>query len=470
MELFEYFTKKSRELGVHLNAEGFRERKMVNPRKEKQQTGFLTRLDFEGFKIIVTFIEQGRIAYAPQTIWVNISIDACPEIPFSLYDVLSFTQPENFNCYTYTYVDSFELMDKCFAELKEILQATVSELTALLADGVLKNKLIAAQKQNIINYFGDNIFESSEMIGSAADKIIAMMLENFYEAEIETAVIGAQAVFYTGNSQKAIKMLKKSKQKTVYLNNLLTHMENGGKYNNPSAAVREASSQKGSLRHGGGFKNGIKLAGTGLLLMVPVSVALALLYTLLAFIFFKDSTFTTGYIENIFMLPCFSYPLACALALNITKKRAEKKKTKGSTHIHAPRASKTANEILKCFTIIAETLAVIGCVMCVFSITAFNDTSFSYAESDFPLSQAECDYSGVEFIGIIEGYYVEKEYVKESYAVVRTISGRTIDLYNSTWYSCKEITKNKKLFEKQGIEIKTFKTFEEYEQYKSTQQ
>ena len=56
MELFEYFTQKSRELGTQLNAEGFRERKMVNPRKAQQQTGILTRLDFDGFKIIVTFI------------------------------------------------------------------------------------------------------------------------------------------------------------------------------------------------------------------------------------------------------------------------------------------------------------------------------------------------------------------------------------------------------------------------------
>jgi hypothetical protein len=247
-------------------------------------------------------------------------------------------------------------------------------------------------------------------------------------------------------------------------------MENGGKYTNPSVAAREASSQKGALRHGGGLKNGIKLAATGLLLMVPISIVLSLLYTLLVFILFKGNAFITGYIENIFILPCFSYPLACALALNFTKKRAEKKKAKGSTDIHAPRVSKAANEILKYFTIIAETLALIGCVMSTFSVTAFNNTGFSYAEGDFPLSQAQCDYSSVEFIGIIEGYYVEKEYFKESYAVVRTISGRTIDLYNSTWYSCKEITKNKKHFEKQGIEIKTFKTIEEYEKYKTTQQ
>ena len=470
MELFEYFIKKSRELGIEINAEGFRERKMVNPRKESQQTGMLARLDFEGFNFALTFIEQGRTAYAPQTIWVNVSIDACPGIPFSLYDILSFTQPENFNCYTYTYVDSFELMDKCFEELKVILKATATDLTALLADGVTKNKLISAQKQNITTYFGDDIFESSEMIGGAADKILSMMLQNFYEAEIETAVIGAQAVFYSGNTEKALKILKKSKQKTVYLNNLLAYMEKGGKYENPSDTVKQASSQNGALRHGGGLKNGVKLALTSLLLMLPVSLILVLIYTLFSYVFFKDSVFTVGFIENLFVLPCFSYPLACALAINITQRRAAKRDKKSNSTIHPPRASKTANNILKYFTIIGETLAVIGCVVCTFSITAFNDKSFSYADSDFPLSQQECNYSAVEFIGIIEGYCVEKEYIEESYAVARTISGRTIDLYNSTWHSCKEITKNKKLFEKQGIEIKTFKTIEEYEKYKATQQ
>ncbi len=465
MELFEYFTKKSRELGIEINAQGFQERKMVNPRKETQQTGMFARLDFEGFKFVLTFIEQGRTAYAPQTIWVNVSIDACSGIPFSLYDILSFTQPENFNCYTYTYVDSFELMDKCFEELKVILKATATDLTALLADGVTKNKLIAAQKQNINTYFGDDIFESSEMIGGAADKILSLMLQNFYEAEIETAVIGAQAVFYSGNTEKALKILKKSKQKTVYLNNLLAYMEKGGKYENPSDAVKQASSQNGALRHGGGLKNGVKLALTSLLLMLPVSVILALIYTLLAYVFFKDSVFTVGFIENLFVLPCFSYPLACALAINITQRRSAKRGKDSNSTIHPPRASITANSILKYFTIIGETLAVIGCVVCAFSITAFNDKSFSYADSDFPLSQQECNYSAVEFIGIIEGYYVEKEYVEENYAVARTISGRTIDLYNSTWYSCKEITKNKKFFEKQGIEIKSFKSLEEYEEY-----
>ena len=61
---------------------------------------------------------------------------------------------------------------------------------------------------------------------------------------------------------------------------------------------------------------------------------------------------------------------------------------------------------------------------------------------------------------------VQPEHKKngKSYVVVKTKSGQTIDLYNSTWLSINKILKNEDFFKEKGIEIKVFKTYENYKE------
>ncbi len=468
MDLKEYFVALCRESAPAMITDAPSIQNLTSPRNKSQIEGVRAVYSYDGFKLLVSYIESGRAAYAQQTIWVSVSLDCDRSIPFSLYDILAFIEPSNFNCYTYTYVDSQELMKKCFLELTEVLKRICPLFSRFLEDGVNKNRLISSQKESINKYFGDSVFESGEMLGGAADKIIAMMLQNFYEAEIEAAVVGTQSYFYNGNEEKALKKLKKSKRKTLYQENLQKHLENGGTSENISKIAKEASAKNGILRHGGGIKATLKIIALSLLFTIPVTVLLAFVYIVLCHILFRGSEFTVGYSENLVILPIFCFLSGIAISLNFIKHREENRKHKNEKSIHTPKAPKAVNEILKYFTIAAESLALIGCLTCVYSSTPFYEESFKYSHEDFPLSQSECMYESIDYIGVIEGFYDDREsnkFYDEKYIVVKTKSGQTINLYNSTWLSFDTFMNNKAFFEKKGIEIKNFKTFEEYENY-----
>ena len=464
MELTEIFEKLCREASPSMNTSAPSIQKLLSPRSKAQQEGVRAVYTYEGFKVLISYIETGRAAYAQQTIWVSVSLDCDRGIPFSLYDILAFTDPENFNCYTYTYVDSIELMKRCIGEIAEVVSKNAPVLTEILSNGITKNKLIITQKSIIDNYFGDSVFESSEMLGGAGDKIIGMMLQNFYEAEIESAVVGTQSYFYNGNDHKALNKLKKSKHKTLYQENLLRYLENGGTSKGITTTAKEASAVKGILRHGGGVKASFKMIGFSLLFTILSSFAGGLVFTLLYAIFFRDAQFTTGFFENIILLPFFCFPLGIALSLNFVKHREENRRHTDEKSVHSPKSPKAVNEILKYFTVFAETLALIGCLTSVYSSTAFYVDSFKYSQENFPFSQSECMYSSVDYIAVIDGFYDKNsKFYEEKYIIVKTESGQTIDLYNSTWCSARDFIENSSFFVEKGIEIKSFKTFEEYE-------
>lgn len=463
MDLKEYFVTLSRTTAVNLKIPSPTIKRLVSSKQKKDQTGICSLFAFDGFHVLISYFEHGRPAYEQQTIWVSLALDCDRGMPFSLYDILAFTDPENFKCYTYTYVDSQELMKNCFKEIEEVLRETAPKLKQLLDDGVTKNRIIRTQKDNINNYFGDSIFESGELLGGAADKVIAMMLENFFEAEVECAVVGAQSYFFNGNTEKALKKLKKSKHRTFYLDNLLKHIENGGTSEKASETVMQASAKKGMLRHGSGLKESFGILFFTLVFTIPVALVLVAFYFLLVHILFGDSIITAGVTENIIPIPFFSIPLGLALSINFIKHKNETTNLVDSKSVHKLKSPKAVNELLKYFTICAETLALIGCVTSLFSVTAFYTESVKYAETDFPFSQSECDYSAIEYVAVFDGYYYEDEFVEEKYAVIKTTSGKTIDLYNSTWLSWEMLVENEAFFKEKGIEIKYFQSDKDYE-------
>ena len=460
MDLKDYFINLSRGAGIALGCHSPSIKTLVSGRK-KVKTGVMASFDFDSFKLNISYIEQGRASYAQQTLWVSFSLDNDETLPYSLYDILAFVEPDNFNCYTYAYVDSEELMSQCFAQLIILFKRIVPLISDFLQSGVNKNKLISTQKDNINRYFGDNILESGEMIGASADRLISMMLNNFYEGEIEAAVIGSQSLFYNGKEDKALKRLKKAKARTYYQENLLKFIENGGKANTQNSLVKTASIEKGALRHGGGVKGSLKILGYTLLLSIPVSLGLALFFILFCAVLFRESQFVVGFWENLFFIPMFGSLLSIALALKLLSRKNSKKKSDAKT-VHTPKSAVTEN-ILKYYTIIAETLALIGCLTSVYSTTAFYKDFFRYSQEDFPLSQSVCNYESIEYFAVIEGYTYKDTFKEEKYLLARTISGSTIDLYNSTFISVENVLKNEDFFKEKGIEIKTFKTIEEYE-------
>ncbi len=460
MDLKEYFDTKSRALGVKLRTYSPTIKKLATGKgKRKEVSGVLASFDFSSFKTEISFTEKGNTAYAQQTIWVNFVLASDSTLPFSLYDILAVTEPDNFNCYTYTYVDSQELMDKCLNELEELLLRIIPKLKEYLESGINKNKLISSQREAINKYFGDNVLENSEALGARADTLLNMMLHNFYKAQIESAVLGSQALFYMGKTEKSLKALRKAKFRTVYQENLLKYLENGGKAIEQSEAYKRASSDNGSKRHGGGIKGGLQLLGYTFLYLIPVAVAMCMLYTLMTVVYFGNAPFVFGITENYIIIPFLGIILSLALALNRTWEK-EKSPAKGKSDVHTPE-SKTTDTFVKYFIIAGETLALIGIVSCMFTCTAFHEDKVTYSEAAFPFSQDACEYKSIDYIAIIDGYEGYNSFVDEKYLVIKTKSDMVIDLYNSTYFSAERINEQKVFLNEKGIELKSFRVIED---------
>ncbi len=453
MDLKDYFKKQSREASLRWGVGTPLVEVLKNP-KRKMSTGVRTTFDFDSFKLSIAYLESGRAAYAQQTIWLSVSLDESLVLPYSIYDVLAFCEPENFNCYTYTYVDSQQLMEKCFEEISELIKRLVPKFKALLADGVTKNKFITSQREAINSYFGDSVLESSEMVGGAADKLISYMLENFYEAQIEAAVVGTQSFFYAGNEEKALKKLRKSKSKTIYQKNMLDYLENGGKNQGVSSVIAEASTENGYARQKKNRANIAPLAIAYVVLFTIVSVVvLCGLYLGATRIFFGGSELVIGIKENLLTLPFSALCLSVPVSATAIIRKCEKKEKNAPSDVHIPVATINRKKIAKYMLLVAECVAVAMLFFSIFSTTVFTDDKVLYSESTYALSHEECNYDVIEEICIVKGYYYDNKFTDESYVAIKTISGRVIDLYSSSFMSADEVKEKASFFENKGISV-----------------
>ncbi len=459
MDLQQYFATQCRATSVLLRTNSPSIKATFQGRR-REQTGTIASFGFDGFNLDILYIERGRAAYAQQTIWLSFTLDCDTTLPYSVYDILSFIEPDNFNCYTFTYVDSQELMKDCFGEINTLLERLVPELTAFLKDGITKNRLIDAQRKAINRYFGDSVIESSEMLGSAADNIINMMLRNFHEAQIECAVIGGQSLFYEGKDEKALKKLKKSKYRTAYHDNLVAFMENGGTSDCVTPVARKASAHKGAARHSQGVSGIFRILGLAIAVDVPVTAFLIAFFYVACLLMFRGSLFYTGFYENLFLMPFFGSLFSVGLSIQILNRKPKEKKNNKKT-VHSPEASGILKGFYKYLTIAGECLALIGCISSIFSTTVFYEDGFRYSQADFPLSHEECKYNSVDTIALVEGYSENEKFYEQKHIAVVTKSGTVIDLYNSTWLSGEDIMKNLTFTQDYGIETKTVKSIKE---------
>ncbi len=458
MELKEYFTVLCREIAVKLKIDS-PSFKVLTSGKKKTQTGIFASFKQDKFALNIHYIESGRAAYAQQTLWLSFVIDREPLMTFSVYDVLTALHPENLNCYTYTYVDSQELMRSCFEEIKELLSTLLPEINELCEDGVKKNALISLQKEKLNQYFGDSFIESSNLVNDKMQKLISMMLYNFFQYQIESAVVGGQALFHQGKEEKAIKFLKKAKYRSIYEDILLIHLEKGGKAPEPSETAKQASANRGVERHGGGKKGSIKFLFKALLFTIPALVACILLFLGLVFVTSQDALFVYGIKENLIFL-CFT-PLLIgfSIALNLSNRSNKKDKKITKETIQKPPLPQYAKTILKYFTIAVETVALIIVWSCVNSTLVFYENGFSYSTDDIPLSKTFCEYDSINYAAIVEGYYYDNSFREDPHIVLVTKSGEKLDLYNSTFFSTEKFEKETVPFlAEKGIETKYLKT------------
>ena len=169
-----------------------------------------------------------------------------------------------------------------------------------------------------------------------------------------------------------------------------------------------------------------------------------------------DSLFIYGIKENLIFLPFFSTLPAVAIALNIFFRKKSKNKD-----VHIPALQPKAKTILKYFTILAESIAVISLLACVNSTLVLRENDFLYATEEFPLSRTTCQYSSIDYIAIVEGYTYKGEFQKDPHVVFVTKSGTTIDVYNSTFYSAENFKEETEAFlESKDIPFKHFQVID----------
>ncbi len=456
MDLLTYFSNMCRQLGVHLKTESPSIKTLVTNKKKNNKNGVVARYNFGEFFMDVYYIENMKGGGVQQVIWLSFFFDREPSITFSVYDILSVTDPENFNCYTYSFVDSNELIKKCFEEIEELLKKLLSQLSQIAENGVEKNKLIEKQKQKINAYFGDNIIEASQFLKDSADKILSMMFYNFFQYQIDIYLLGSPALFFKGKEEKALKALKKAKYRSLYEDNLLTYLENGGKAPALSQTANAASTEKGTARQGTDAKGSLKILLYTLLLTIPLSAVMIALFLGLTYLTSTDSLFVYGIKENLIFLPFFSTLPAVAIALNIFFRKKAKNKD-----VHIPALQPKAKTVLKYFTILAESVAIIALFTCVNSTLVLHDNDFLYSTEDFPLSRTSCQYSSIDYVALVEGYTYKGEFQEDPHIVFVTKSGTTIDVYNSTFFSAEAFKKEtESFFESKDIPFNQIQTIE----------
>lgn len=461
MTLNEYFITQCRKLGVHIASETPSFRPIASGKNGKNKNGTIATFPFDSFKLNIYYFENGKGGLFQQMLWLSFVLDCDTSIPFSLYDILTVTEPENFNCYTYTFVDSETLMKDCFSEIEKLLKRILPRLEEILENGVTKNKLLIAQKETITEYFGgDSIFENTDALGSTGEKLISMMITNFFEYQIESSVIGAQALFYQGKAEKALKKLQKAKYKTLYDKSLLAYLEKGGGAITQSSTIKLASVSTGSKRHGNSVKGAFTMIGASFVCLIPTSLVTFALFGLLTFFLTGGSIFVLGIKEAILSIVVFSYIPSIALSSQILRFCEKKRAKKGD--IKPPQESNKVKKLYKYLTVFAETVILLTAFIGFNLTLVFDNDSFSYADGIFPLSKQTCQYSAIDRVLFTDGYYAENEFYESPAIVVITKSGNEIDLSASTYLSAEENEKElTEFFESKGISVKHCKTSED---------
>lgn len=398
----------------------------------KNKNGTIARLSFEDFFIDLYFIENGPLAYAPNTIWLSVGLDVFPVLPFSVYDVLAHFDPQNFKCYTYSYVYTKEIMVETFGEINSFIEWFAPLMKEITSNGIMKNKLIASQKDRIKAFVGDDIFEKEIEFFDATARIRDMLLRNYVESIISHTVLGGVASFYNGNPKAAIKKLEKTKHKTLYEENLLLALKNGelkdydpAPYRNELYKSYSKSARKATYSLGtGGFLKFIIPS----LLMTPVTTfILGIVYLIVCAFKFNDTLYYLNPDVFSFMtLLLAGFLVAEIVSLNFSHKVKNpfKKAKKEAIKV------KHKSRFLKYFTILTETLVIVLFFSAVNNTVSFTESRVYFPESTpVSLKQETLRYEYFETIYKARGYYLyNTKYVELEHYVLVAKNGEQIDL------------------------------------------
>ncbi len=410
-------------------------RTLSRKKKSAKPDGVAARFDFYDFNIDINWYFRKSLAAVPDIMWVSCNLDGKEDIPFSVYDLLGYLNIKDFRNFTPSYISDEESVKESFILFGELFEILVPALTEATQNGVVKNRLLDAQKQYICKFCGSDAIYENTGASDIVDKITFYILSEFTAAEIREAVSGGQKYFYEGKPEKAKALLSKKKLKSEYDNALLNYINEGN-----APPVNEFQNNIKKARKNKDKKERHKVFSCfalTLVLTVPVFGLLFCIYYISCAVIFKNAVFISGIdLLNVCEILPGAIPLAAFISLFILNKREAKKEKK----------QYSTEPAVRIFTIIFECVALFLCFTALNAPCVFYEDSFSYGKSDFiNISRQEYSYSQIEKAVRVEGYMsVEDErrvFVEEPYYAFILKNGTTVDLYKTTVYHTEKIEK-----------------------------
>ena len=422
MDITEFFKEQSRETARRFGA--VLRFKTLTHGAKKEVDGVVARFDFDTFFFDIMYAQKGIYATLPDTVWISSGFEAEDGIPFSVYDLLAFFCPDDFNIYTFTSVSDEALMKDAFAKTEKLFIKLLPFMKNAAENGVIRNKMLNGQKNRISEYCGNTlIFDTGVPSSDLTEKLTNMLMADFTVTETASAV-----TIYSAKKSKAIKKLKRKKHKSQYEKNLLEYLlseksENyDGEYatDNVKNAIKKQSEKT--------FKEVAVTVCATLIIQIPLSAVVLGIYYALCFSLFHGALYTVG--TNIYngILPvavtlllsfCIAFRFSPEIENKITKQKTKKR-------------SEKEKKALKFFIIIAETLTLLMCIYAANYTTAFYEDTFTYPENgNFVLRQTKYGYAHIK-------YYVKRNEFLNPYYVLVANDGSEINLYESTLYNTED--------------------------------
>lgn len=425
----------------------------------KNKNGTIARFSFDNFFIDLYFIENGPLAYAPNTIWISVGFEPVPFLPFSVYDILAVADRENFKCYTYSYLYTNDVMIQAFGEINDLFKTFIPKMEEISETGTLKNNLIESQKEAINKFVNDDIFKREIEMLDASLKIREMLIRNFVEAVISRVILGGLSDFYNGNHEKALKMLSKSKHLTFYETRLLKKLENGELKDYDASPYRdekyksltkEAKKSAFFLSPGTITKVFVKS-----LLLTPVFLIILLfIHFLLCHLSYNDAIlYLNADIVSIASLLIAAFSVAETIFLHFPHKIKNSLVKKNKNEFSPPRKL----GILKYITIFTEVIVIVLIMSSVNNAVVFTENKVYFPENKYiSLKQESVRYEHFETVYKAKGYYhLDLKYYELEHYILVTKNGEIIDLSLYPGNYTEEFEKNiLPIFISNGCEIK----------------
>jgi hypothetical protein len=398
----------------------------------KNKNGVIARFSFDEFYVDLYFIENGPLAYAPNTIWINVGFESASFLPFAVYDILAVAEPENFKCYTYPYLYTGEIMIQAFGEINDLFKRLIPKLHEISETGTIKNNLILNQQETINKFVNDDIFKREIEMMDASLRIRDMLIRNFQESVISHVILGGVSDFFNNEQQKAIKKLEKAKYLTVYENRLFQKLKAGELEGFDASPFREAKykdytkiAKKRTYSLG---KNGtLKFLLTSLLLIPFTTAVIFLLYILFSSALFNKSIlFMNCDIYSLITLLISGVIVAELLSLNFSQKifsflRRNKDKKDEIVEV------KKKSPFMKFTAILTETVVIVMLFSAVNNSLAFYENRVSFSEeATVSLKQSSIKYEYIDTVYKVKGFYFNDKFFKSEHYILTSKNGDMI--------------------------------------------